>query len=149
MKQAEDRDECAAGGFRGTGNSLDALGGWVLDVGALVAFAKADTFVGAMVASCRRRGQTVLVCDTSFALAAEAVPQYTDRLLDLVQEANTWLAELAAADRVAVDALLPRAGGDLSLAHLVYEAARRGYPVLSDRRADVLAVDGELFVEAA
>ncbi|MGC5033388.1 hypothetical protein [Micromonospora sp. DT229] len=149
MRQTEARGECAAGECRGTGNGLDALGGWVLDVGALIAFAKADTFVGAMVASCRRRGQTVLVCDTSVALAAEAVPQHTDRLLDLVQDANTWLAELAAADRVAVDALLSRAGGDLSLAHLVYEAARRGYAVLSDRQADVLAVDGELFVEAA
>jgi hypothetical protein len=149
MRQAEDRHECVAGEGQGTGNGLDALGGWVLDVGALIAFAQSDMFVGALVASCRRRGQTVLICDTSLALAAKAVPHHRDRLLDLCQAASTWLAELAACDSAAVVALLQGAGDDLGLAHLVYEAGRRGYAVLSDRRADVLAVDGSLLVEAA
>lgn len=148
-RQAEDRRECAADEGQETGNDPDALGGWVFDVGALVAFAEADLFVRAMVASCRRRGQTVLICDTSLASAVAAVPQHRTRLLHLCQDASTWIAELAAADSAAVVARLPRAGDDLGLAHLVYEAARRGYAVLSDRRAEVLAVDASLFVEAA
>ncbi|MEU7753684.1 hypothetical protein AB0B57_35810 [Micromonospora sp. NPDC049101] len=128
---------------------LDALGGWVLDVGALVAFARSDMFVSALVASCRRRGQTVLICETSLALAVQAVPEQHDRLVGLCQEPNTWLAKFAAADSGAVAALLPAASGDIGLAQVVYEAARRGYAVLSDRRASVLAIDGSLLVEAA
>ncbi len=130
-------------------SSLDALGGWVLDSGAVIAFAQGDDFVRSVIASCRARGQTVLICDTSLAVALDVVPEAFDQLLALRCHSSTWLAVLASADRAAVTALLPKAGGDLELAHVVYEAARRGYAVLSDRRAELLAVDRSLFVEAA
>jgi hypothetical protein len=89
----------------------------------------------------------VLICDTALAAALNARPEAFDALLELRRHPSTWLAELADADTAAVGALLRAADGDVELAHLVYEAARRGYAVLSERREQILAIDSTLLVE--
>ncbi|MEV1289199.1 hypothetical protein [Micromonospora sp. NPDC049679] len=125
----------------------DTVGGWILDTGALLAYCNDDTYVRAVVASCRGRGQTLLVCDTALTTALDTRPEGFARLLELRRHPATTLAELTHADAEHVGALLAYADGDIEIAHLVHEATRREWPVLSDRREQLLAVNATLLVE--
>jgi hypothetical protein len=125
----------------------DTVGGWILDTGALLAYCNDDTYVRAVVASCRSRSQTLLVCDTALTTALDARSDTVARLLELRRHPTTALAELSHADAEHVGALLCRADGDIEIAHLVHEATRRAWPVLSDRREQLLAVNSTLLVE--
>lgn len=123
------------------------VSGWILDTGALLAYANHDTYTRAVVASCRARGRTVLICDTALAAALDTRPDVFETLLELRRHPTTWLAELTDANAAEVGTLLTRTNGDIEVAHVVHEAVSRCWPILSDRRELLLAVDSTLLVE--
>ena len=53
---------------------ISDVGGWVLDTGALLAYANDDLYLQSVVRSCRRRGRTLLVSGLSLREVLELRP---------------------------------------------------------------------------
>lgn len=122
------------------------VGGWVLDTGALLAYANDDFYLQSVVRSCRRRGRTLLVSGLSLREALRAQPG-SEQLTELLDDASTVLAEPVSRDAVALREAIGQAGGDVTAAHVAYLAGQRGWPVLSDRPWQLFASDKSLLVE--
>lgn len=122
------------------------IGGWVLDTGALLAYANDDTYLQSVVRSCRRRGRTLLVSGLSLREALHARPG-SEQLAELLDDAGTLLAEPERHDATALREPVRLAGGDLTTAHVAWLAGERGWPVLSDRPRQLSATDRTLLVE--
>jgi hypothetical protein len=122
------------------------LGGWVLDTGALIAYANDDFYLQSVVRSCRRRGRTLLVSGLSLREALQGRPG-SEQLTELLNDASTVLVELAARDANVLREQVRLAGGDVTAAHVAYLAAERRWPVLSDRPTQLSATDHTLLVE--
>jgi hypothetical protein len=125
---------------------ISDLGGWVLDTGALIAYANDDFYLQSVVRSCRRRGRTLLVSGLSLREALQGRPG-SEQLTELLSDASTVLVELAARDANALREQVRLAGGDVTAAHVAYLAAERRWPVLSDRPSQLSATDYTLLVE--
>lgn len=125
---------------------ISDVGGWVLDTGALIAYANDDFYLQSVVRSCRRRGRTLLVSGLSLREALQGQPS-SEQLAELLNDASTVLAELAARDAAALREQVRLAGGDVTAAHVAYLAAERRWPVLSDRPSQLSAADHTLLVE--
>lgn len=126
------------------------VGGWVLDTGALLAYANDDLYLQAVVHSCRRRGRTLLVSVLSLREALRGRPdsgQLPVQLAELLDDVGTVLAEPGEPDVPALSERVRRAGGDVSAAHVAHLAAQRRWPVLSDRPQQLTGADRTLFVE--
>lgn len=137
------------------GGTLEAppagsVGGWVLDVSALVSFVEGDAYAASVRALAHRSGRTLLVPLPALAAAvrrsrlATAPNSVSARLEDA-----PWLAALladpmvicvdgASAGGPLFDRLVGRAAGDRLAALVVLLATQRGWPVLTDR-GEVLA----------
>lgn len=125
---------------------ISDLGGWVLDTGALIAYANDDFYLQSVVRSCRRRGRTLLVSGLSLREALHSRSS-SEQLAELLNDASTVLVELAARDANALSEQVRLAGGDVTAAHVAYLAAERRWPVLSDRPSQLSATDHTLLVE--
>jgi hypothetical protein len=125
---------------------ISDLGGWVLDTGALIAYANDDFYLQSVVRSCRRRGRTLLVSGLSLREALDGLPR-SEQLAELLNDASTVLAEPVAHDAAALREQVRLAGGDVTAAHVAYLAAKRRWPVLSDRPSQLCATDQTLLVE--
>lgn len=129
---------------------ISDVGGWVLDTGALLAYANADFYLQSVVRSCRRRGRTLLVSGLSLREALHGrtdAEQLADALAELLNDASTVLAEPAERDAAALREQVRLTGGDVTAAHVAYLAAQRRWPVLSDRPSQLSATGHTLFVE--
>ena len=122
------------------------LGGWVLDTGALLAYANDDFYLQSVVRSCRRRGRTLLVSGLSLREALQGRPE-SEQLAELLDDAGTVLAEPAERDTLVLREHVRRTGGDVSAAHVAYLAAERRWPVLSDRPVQLSDADRNLLIE--
>jgi hypothetical protein len=122
------------------------LGGWVLDTGALLAYANDDFYLQSVVRSCRRRGRTLLVSGLSVQEALQGRPD-SEQLAELLDDAGTVLAEPAERDAVVLREQVLRNGGDVSAAHVAHLAAERRWPVLSDRPRQLSFTDWTLLIE--
>lgn len=122
------------------------VGGWVLDTGALLAYANDDLYLQSVVRSCRRRGRTLLVSGLSLREALRLRPG-SEQLTELLHDASTVLAEPVEQDAVVLRETVGRTGGDVTAAHVAYLAGQRGWPVLSDRPRQLFASDTSLLVE--
>ena len=122
------------------------LGGWVLDTGALLAYANDDFYLQSVVRSCRRRGRTLLVSGLSLREALQGRPG-CEQLAELLDDASTVLAEPAARDAAALREQIRRSGGDVTAAHVAHLAAERRWPILSDRPRELTAADRTLLIE--
>lgn len=122
------------------------LGGWVLDTGALLAYANDDLYLQSVVRSCRRRGRTLLVSGLSLREALYTRPA-SEQLRELLDDANTVLAEPQDRDATPLRRPIRRVGGDITAAHVAYLAGQRGWPVLTDRPTHLVAADESLYVE--
>ena len=122
------------------------VGGWVLDTGALLAYANDDFYLQSVVRSCRRRGRTLLVSGLSLREALQGRPG-SEQLAELLDDASTVLAELAERDAAALREQVLLAGGDVTAAHVAYLAAQRRWPVLSDRPKELSATNRTLLIE--
>jgi hypothetical protein len=125
---------------------ISDLGGWVLDTGALIAYANDDFYLQSVVRSCRRRGRTLLVSGLSLREALRGRPG-SEQLTELLNDASTVLVEPATRDATALREQVRLAGGDVTAAHVAYLAAQRRWPVLSDRPTQLSATDHTLLVE--
>jgi hypothetical protein len=125
---------------------ISDVGGWVLDTGALLAYANDDFYLQSVVRSCRRRGRTLLVSGLSLREALQGRPG-SEQLAELLNDASTVLAEPAERDAAALREQVRLTGGDVTAAHVAYLAAERHWPVLSDRPAQLCATDHTLLVE--
>ncbi|HEY8471845.1 MAG TPA: hypothetical protein VIL37_04320 [Natronosporangium sp.] len=125
---------------------ISDVGGWVLDTGALIAYANDDFYLQSVVRSCRRRGRTLLVSGLSMREALRGRPG-SEQLAELLNDASTVLAEPAASDAAELREQVRLAGGDVTAAHVAYLAAKRRWPVLSDRPGQLTAADETLLVE--
>lgn len=122
------------------------IGGWVLDTGALLAYANDDFYLQSVVRSCRRRGRTLLVSGLSMREALQARPG-SEQLAELLDDAGTLLAEPQQQDVAALREPIRLAGGDITAAHVAWLAGERGWPVLSDRPRQLASTDRTLLVE--
>lgn len=122
------------------------VGGWVLDTGALLAYANDDFYLQSVVRSCRRRGRTLLVSGLSLREALQGRPG-SEQLAELLDDASTVLAEPAARDAAALREQIRRSGGDVTAAHVAHLAAERRWPILSDRPRELSAADWTLLIE--
>lgn len=122
------------------------VGGWVLDTGALLAYANDDFYLQSVVRSCRRRGRTLLVSGLSLREALQVHPR-SEQLTELLHDASTVLAEPVERDAAVLRDSVGRAGGDVTAAHVAYLAGERGWPVLSDRPRQLCATDMSLLIE--
>jgi hypothetical protein len=122
------------------------VGGWVLDTGALLAYANHDCYLQSVVRSCRRRGRTLLVSGLSMREALHARPG-SEPLAELLDDAGTVLTEPREQDAPALREQVGLIDGDVTAAHVAYLAAQRGWPVLSDRPGQLSATDRSLLVE--
>lgn len=125
---------------------INDVGGWVLDTGALLAYANDDLYLQSVVRSCRRRGRTLLVSGLSLREALRLRPD-SEQLTELLHDASTVLAEPVEQDAAALRETICRTGGDVTAAHVAYLAVQRGWPVLSDRPWQLVASDTSLLVE--
>jgi hypothetical protein len=125
---------------------ISDAGGWVLDTGALLAYANDDFYLQSVVRSCRRRGRTLLVSGLSLREALRGRPG-SEQLAELLDDAGTVLAEPVARDAAALCAQARLTGGDVSAAHVAQLAAQRRWPVLSDRPRQLSATDRTLLIE--
>lgn len=121
-------------------------GGWVLDTGALLAYANDDFYLQSVVRSCRRRGRTLLVSGLSLREALQGRPG-CEQLAELLDDASTVLAEPGERDALTLCERVRLTGGDVSAAHVASLAAERSWPVLSDRPCQLSATDRTLLVE--
>jgi hypothetical protein len=116
-----------------------ALGGWVLDVGALLSFADGTALAASVRALAVRSGRTLLVPLPALAVAAVrragSVPTSVAhaRLADLLAEPFVLAVDGAAAVGPLFDRLLTRAAGDRLAALVVMLGIQRCWPVLTDR----------------
>lgn len=131
---------------RGARPSRSEGSGWVLDTGALLAYANDDLYLQSVVRSCRSRGRTLLVSGLSLreALASRGFPA---QLAELINDPGTVLAEPRTWDARALSERVRRGGGDLCTAHVAQLAAQRRWPVLSDRPYQLSTTDRTLLVE--
>ncbi len=125
---------------------ISDVGGWVLDTGALLAYANDDLYLQSVVRSCRRRGRTLLVSGLSLREVLELRPG-CEQLTELLHDAGTVLAELMERDAAALRESIGRTGGDVTAAHVAYLAGQRGWPVLSDRPNQLFASEPSLLIE--
>ncbi|QSB16442.1 hypothetical protein JQS43_09255 [Natronosporangium hydrolyticum] len=121
-------------------------GGWVLDTGALLAYANDDLYLQSVVRSCRRRGRTLLVSTLSLREALASRPG-SEQLTELLHDAGTVLAEPGAHDVAVLCAQVKLAGGEVTAAHVAQLAAARRWPVLSDRPHQLAAAARDLLIE--
>lgn len=122
------------------------VGGWVLDTGALLAYANDDFYLQSVVRSCRRRGRTLLVSGLSLREAMQGRPG-SEQLAELLDDASTVLAEPGEQDATLLREQVRRTGGDVAAAHVACLAAERRWPVLSDRPGQLSEADCSLLVE--
>lgn len=122
------------------------VGGWVLDTGALLAYANDDLYLQSVVRACRRRGRTLLISGLSLREALRWRPD-SEQLVELLDDPSTLLAEPAARDVAALRDRMYRSGVDVTAAHVAELAARRRWPVLSDRPALLSAAEHTLLIE--
>jgi hypothetical protein len=125
---------------------ISDLGGWVLDTGALLAYANDDFYLQSVVRSCRRRGRTLLVSGLSLREALQDRPG-SEQLAELLDDSSTVLVEPTGRDAPPLREQVRLAGGDVTAAHVAYLAAQRRWPVLSDRPRLLSATDRTLLVE--
>lgn len=125
---------------------INEVGGWVLDTGALLAYANDDLYLQSVVRACRRRGRTLLISGLSLREALRHRPG-NRQLVELLDDPGTLLAEPAERDAAVLRDRMCRAGVDVTAAHVAELAARRRWPVLSDRPGQLAAVDHTLLVE--
>jgi hypothetical protein len=125
---------------------ISDAGGWVLDTGALLAYANDDFYLQSVVRSCRRRGRTLLVSGLSLQEALRGRPD-CEQLAELLHDASTVLAEPGERDAAVLCEQVRLTGGDVTSAHVAYLAAQRRWPVLSDRPGQLCASDDDLLVE--
>lgn len=130
----------------GTAGAPPDISGWVLDTGALLAYANDDLYLQSVVRSCRRRGRTLLVSGLSLREALHARPG-SEQLAELLDDAGTLLAEPEHHDVAALREPIRLADGDITAAHVAWLAGERGWPVLSDRPRQLCGTDRTLLVE--
>jgi len=114
--------------------------GWVLDVGALGAFAEGVVYAECVLTLARERGHTLLVPMPAVLAAYERRPADVagPRLARLLADPVVVAADYATgALPEHLDRLIDRARGDRVAALVVHLAQTRGWPVLTDR-GDVL-----------
>ncbi|WP_018349436.1 hypothetical protein [Longispora albida] len=115
---------------------IGGVGGWVLDVAALLEFADATTYAEAVTRAARRHSLTMLVPIgvLAEAYAARPLARHRKRLEPIRDERDMWLLTLPGdvpADELARYTAL--ASGDQTAAHVAVTALRRGWPVVTDR----------------
>jgi len=113
----------------------DPLGGWVLDVAALVAFADRARYAEAVLATAAQRGLTLLVPSPALSQAYDARPHHIGgpRLATLLEHPLALVSSPSDVPLELLRKLAEIAGGDQVAAHVAYLADRRGWSVLTDR----------------
>jgi hypothetical protein len=110
------------------------MGGWVLDVGALLAFADATAYAASVRALAARGDRTLLIALPALAVAAaRRSGAGARRLAGLLSDAAVVVVDGSVATGAPFDRLVDRAGGDRLAALVVLLATERGWPVLTDR----------------
>jgi hypothetical protein len=140
------------------GGTLEAppagsVGGWVLDVSALVSFVEGNAYAASVRALARRSGRTLLVPLPALAAAARRSRYDTAPLGDAAPRLAALLADpLVIGVDGAVAAgpmfarLVERAAGDRLAALVVMLATERGWPVLTDRGEALARLRPDLMV---
>jgi hypothetical protein len=140
------------------GGTLEAppagsVGGWVLDVSALVSFVEGNAYAASVRALAERTGRTLLVPLPALAAAARRSrfgatqrPDASPRLAALLTEPMVIGVDGAVAAGPVFDRLVERAAGDRLAALVVMLATERGWPVLTDRGEALARLRPDLLV---
>jgi hypothetical protein len=125
-----------------------AIGGWVLDVSALVAFVEASEYAASVLSMAHRTGRTLLVPLPAVAAAAARRPYMNSagRLGALLAEPMVISVDGSVASGSAYERLVERAAGDRLAALVVLLATQRGWPVLTDRGDSLARLRPDLLV---
>jgi hypothetical protein len=125
-----------------------AIGGWVLDISALVAFVEGNEYAASVRAMAERTGRTLLVPLPALAAAAQRRPALNPgaRLATLLAEPMVVAVDGAVARGPHFDRLVSRASGDRLAAMVVLLATERGWPVLTDRGESLARLRPDLLV---
>jgi hypothetical protein len=124
-----------------------AIGGWVLDISALLAFADATAYAACVRALAARGGRTLLVALPALAVAAARRSGIgAQRLAGLLSDATVVVVDGSVAAGSRFDRLVDRAGGDRLAALVVLLATERGWPVLTDRGEALCRLRPDLLV---
>jgi hypothetical protein len=125
-----------------------AIGGWVLDVSALVAFVEGNEYAASVRAMAERTGRTLLIPLPALAAAAQRRPELDPaaRLRGLLAEPMVIAVDGAAARGPLFERLVSRASGDRLAAMVVLLATERGWPVLTDRGESLARLRPDLLV---
>jgi len=127
--------------------AVDGSAGWVLDVGALLAFADGTEYAESVRVLATRAGRTLLVALPALAVAAARRPALGPaRLAALLAEPTVVLVDGGVAKGQLFDRLVDRAGGDRLAALVVLLAVGHGWPVLTDRGESLLRLRPDLLV---
>lgn len=119
----------------GAGLIGSVLGGWVLDVAALLAFADALAYAESVRTMAVRTGRTLLIPLPALAVAAarRGDPGPLARFTELLAEPSVVAADARVAHGPRFSRLVDRAGGDRVAALVVLLAVERSWSVLTDR----------------
>jgi hypothetical protein len=130
------------------GPPAGAIGGWVLDISALVAFVEGNEYAASVRAMAERTGRTLLVPLPALAAAAQRRPELdpAERLAGLLAEPMVVAVEGGAAGGPLFERLVSRASGDRLAAMVVLLATERGWPVLTDRGESLARLRPDLLV---
>jgi hypothetical protein len=125
-----------------------AIGGWVLDISALVAFVEGNEYAASVRGMAERTGRTLLVPLPALAAAAQRRPTLNPapRLAALLAEPMVVAVDGAVARGPLFDRLVSRASGDRLAAMVVLLATERGWPVLTDRGESLARLRPDLLV---
>jgi hypothetical protein len=140
------------------GGTLEAppagsVGGWVLDISALVSFVEGNAYAASVRALAERSGRTLLVPLPALAAALRRSqygyaprPDAAPRLAALLAEPMVIGVDGAVATGPKFDRLVERAAGDRLAALVVMLATQRGWPVLTDRGEALARLRPDLLV---
>jgi hypothetical protein len=140
------------------GGTLEAppagsVGGWVLDISALVSFVEGNAYAASVRALAERSGRTLLVPLPALAAAVRRShhgssprPDAASRLAALLAEPMVIGVDGAVASGPVFARLVERATGDRLAALVVMLATERGWPVLTDRGEALARLRPDLLV---
>lgn len=123
----------------------------VLDTGALLAEAQADSYVLAVIAVVLRNGGKLVIPTSAIAAAIAARPAAEPRLLALIERDQVEVDDLTGANARRVGRLLARGKLPTDLlpaAHVVFAATQRDRcPVVAGEPASIRRVDPDLIID--
>lgn len=117
------------------------MSGVTLDAGPLIALDRNDRTVIALLSVAKRSSSPVVVPATVLAQAIRD-PARQARLMRLLRQPRTVLAQLDRTDATSVGVLLAASGtSDIADAHVVVCARRAGQPIVTSDPDDLAALD--------